>query len=122
MIENFSVAIPKLRALRSLGVQISLDDFGTGYSSLHYLTELPIDIIKIDRSFLAGAMKSNKQAAIVETVVGLAHRLQLTVVAEGVETEEQWKFLKQLHCDKMQGYLISKPVHQAKILEYIYGE
>lgn len=119
LIENFSVAIPKLRALRSMGVQISLDDFGTGYSSLHYLTELPIDIIKIDRSFLAGAMKSNKQAAIVETMVVLAHRLQLTVVAEGVETEEQRQFLKQLCCDKVQGYLISKPVNQAKVYELI---
>lgn len=119
MIENFSVAIPKLRALRSTGVQTSLDDFGTGYSSLHYLTELPIDIIKIDRSFLAGAMESNKQAAIVETMVALAHRLQLTVVAEGVETEEQRQFLKQLCCDKVQGYLISKPVDQAKVYELI---
>lgn len=115
LIENFTVAAPRLYQLRSMGVKISLDDFGTGYSSLRYLRELPINTIKIDRSFLAGAMKNNKQAAIIEMIIELSHRLELTVIAEGVETEEQHRFLQQKNCDKMQGYLISKPVPQSEI-------
>jgi diguanylate cyclase (GGDEF)-like protein/PAS domain S-box-containing protein len=117
LIDKFEVAIPKLHHLRAMGVQISLDDFGTGYSSLSYLKKLPIDTIKIDRTFLMGAMKKNTDAAIIETIIELAHRLQLKVVAEGVETEGQRFFLRKKMCDKIQGYLISKPIPKEKIWE-----
>lgn len=115
LIEKFEVAIPKLYHLRAMGVQISLDDFGTGYSSLSYLKELPIDTVKIDRSFVIGAMKKNTHVAIIETIIELSHRLNLKVVAEGVETEGQRFFLRKKKCDKIQGYLISKPVGKEEI-------
>lgn len=115
LIEKFDVAVPKLHHLRAMGVQISLDDFGTGYSSLSYLKELPIDIVKIDRSFVIGAMKKSTHAAIIETIIELSHRLKLKVVAEGVETEGQRFFLRKKKCDKIQGFLISKPIEKDKI-------
>jgi diguanylate cyclase (GGDEF)-like protein/PAS domain S-box-containing protein len=115
LIDKFEIAVPKLHHLRAIGVQISLDDFGTGYSSLSYLKELPIDTIKIDRTFLIGAMKRNADAAIIETIIELSHRLQLKVVAEGVETEGQRFFLRKKLCDKIQGYLISKPIPKEQI-------
>jgi diguanylate cyclase (GGDEF)-like protein/PAS domain S-box-containing protein len=115
LIEKFDIAVPKLHHLRAMGVQISLDDFGTGYSSLRYLKELPIDIVKIDRSFVNGALKKGTHAAIIETIIELSHRLQLKVVAEGVETEGQRYFLRKKKCDKIQGYLISKPIEKEKV-------
>lgn len=117
LIEKFDIAVPKLHHLRAMGVQISLDDFGTGYSSLSYLKELPIDIVKIDRSFVTGAMKKGTHAAIIETIIELSHRLQLKVVAEGVETEGQRFFLRKKKCDKIQGYLISEPIERGEIWE-----
>lgn len=119
LIEKFEVALPKLHHLRAMGVQISLDDFGTGYSSLSYLKELPIDTVKIDRTFVIDAMKKSAHAAIIETIIELSHRLQLKVVAEGVETEGQRFFLRKKKCDKIQGYLISKPMEKEKIWQYL---
>lgn len=119
LIEKFEVALPKLHHLRAMGVQISLDDFGTGYSSLSYLKELPIDTVKIDRTFVIDAMKKSAHAAIIETIIELSHRLQLKVVAEGVETEGQRFFLRKKKCDKIQGYLISKPMEKERIWQYL---
>jgi diguanylate cyclase (GGDEF)-like protein/PAS domain S-box-containing protein len=110
IMEDIADNIGKLKALRDLGVKISIDDFGTGYSSLAYLTKLPVDSLKIDRSFIAGMLSDADTKTLVSTIISLAHSLRLTVVAEGVETEEQAKTLRQLRCDQAQGYLFSRPV------------
>ncbi len=104
------VAVRTLNELRQLGIKISLDDFGTGYSSLSYLKRLPIDILKIDKSFVDDVTNNSDDAALVEAIITLAHTLNLKVVAEGIETNEQLEFLQRLNCDEWQGYLFSKPV------------
>jgi diguanylate cyclase (GGDEF)-like protein len=107
--------IKKLSAIREMGLQIAIDDFGTGYSSLAYLAKLPVNALKIDRSFII-TMTSNPQSmTIVSTIISLAHSLGLKVIAEGVDAEEQAKFLKLLRCDEMQGYLFSRPAPPDKI-------
>jgi EAL domain-containing protein (putative c-di-GMP-specific phosphodiesterase class I) len=98
-----------LTEVRDLGLRIALDDFGTGYSSLTYLKRFPVDCIKIDQSFVAGVAADAYDAAIVQSVVDLAHAVGLSVVAEGVETPEQLERLCQMGCDQAQGYLFSKP-------------
>jgi len=110
LMDDLDACIQKLSAIRELGVRVAIDDFGTGYSSLRYLARLPIDTLKIDRSFVAMVTESPNDLAIVSAIIVLAHGLNLDVVAEGVETEEQRKFLRLLRCDEMQGFLFSKPV------------
>ncbi|MBI2748060.1 MAG: PAS domain S-box protein [Burkholderiales bacterium] len=102
--------IEKLKAVRDLGVNIAIDDFGTGYSSLGYLARLPVQAVKIDRSFIVKMVDDPDTMTLVSTIISLAHSLRLKVVAEGVESEEQAKFLRLLRCDEMQGYLFSKPL------------
>ncbi|WP_291995013.1 EAL domain-containing protein [Candidatus Accumulibacter sp. ACC003] len=102
--------IERLQRLRALGLGLSLDDFGTGYSSLSYLSRFPVDELKIDRALVKDIVTDTKAAAIATSVIALAHRMQLKVVAEGVETEAQLGYLRQYRCDQMQGYLFSKPV------------
>jgi len=99
-----------LQAIRAMGVTIAIDDFGTGFSSLSYLAKLPLDTLKIDRSFVIDMTTSPQGLALVSTIISLAHSLKLKVVAEGVETEEQSGLLRLMGCDEMQGYLFSKPV------------
>jgi EAL domain-containing protein (putative c-di-GMP-specific phosphodiesterase class I) len=108
-----------LDGLHSLGVQVAIDDFGTGYSSLSYLKDLPVDVLKIDRSFVSDLPGSEASAAIVAAAIELSHRLDLTVVAEGVETEEQYRCLEELGCDLIQGYLVSRPVPAGTLDEVI---
>src|SRR5690606_9493559 len=107
---DIDTAFEQLQRLKRLGVHISIDDFGTGYSSLYYLKTLPIDRLKIDRSFVKEVMLDGSGAAIVSTIAMMAHHLQLKVTAEGVENEEQLEFLKLQNCHEGQGYLFSKPV------------
>jgi diguanylate cyclase (GGDEF)-like protein len=103
-------AIRALKDLKDIGITISVDDFGTGFSSLGYLKRLPIDILKIDKSFVNDVTTDPDDAALVMAIITLAHNLKLKVVAEGVETEEQLRFLRLLRCDQIQGYFFSKPV------------
>jgi len=107
---NYDSGIRTLSSLQNSGVRIAIDDFGTGFSSLAYLKRLPIDILKIDRSFVHDASTDPDDAALVMAIITLAHNLRLKVVAEGVESEEQLKFLHLLRCDEIQGYLFSKPL------------
>jgi len=108
-------SIRKLRALRDAGLRIALDDFGTGYSSLAYLSRLPLDALKIDRSFVHGMTEHADGTSIITAVISLAQALRLKVIAEGVETEEQAQLLRLLRCDQAQGYLFSPPVPVEKL-------
>ncbi|NOV30228.1 bifunctional diguanylate cyclase/phosphodiesterase [Methylomonas sp. ZR1] len=110
VLENINDTISKMHALREMGVRFSLDDFGTGYSSFSYLTQLPFDQLKIDRSFVHNIGIKTSDAVIVQTIIGMAHNLGIEVIAEGVETEAQRLFLEQHGCHACQGFLFSKPV------------
>jgi diguanylate cyclase (GGDEF)-like protein len=110
IMEDVEVNIDKLRRLRELGIGIAIDDFGTGYSSLAYLARLPVQILKIDRTFIVKMLDDEEAMALVQTIISLARTLKLTVIAEGVETEEQADVLTTLRCDQMQGYYFSRPL------------
>ena len=114
LMTNADENIETLNKLNAMGVRIAIDDFGTGYSSLNYLKRLPVDILKIDRSFVSGVTDSRDDAAIVEAIIAMARSLRLTVVAEGVETVEQLKFLQMNNCDEIQGYYFSRPLPVAQ--------
>jgi len=110
LVEEHSGALPTLHDLKALGVRLALDDFGTGYCSLNYLRRFPIDIVKIDQSFVAAIGVDLASSAIVESVARLAHVLQMSVTAEGVETERQRHGLVEVGCELAQGYLFSRPL------------
>jgi EAL domain-containing protein (putative c-di-GMP-specific phosphodiesterase class I) len=110
IMEDIEQVIPKLEALRAVGMGIEIDDFGTGYSSLAYLGKLPVTALKIDRSFVSAMTRTPGDRTIISTIISLAHVLKLFVIAEGVETETQRDLLKSLGCDRMQGYLVSRPM------------
>ena len=116
---NAEQTVRILEEMQSAGISISVDDFGTGYSSLAYLKRFPIDAVKIDRSFVNYVVTDPDDAAIVLAVIGLAHAMELKVVAEGVETEEQLAFLRANACDQIQGYLFSRPLDGAGIAAFL---
>lgn len=119
VMEDIKLSIASLRAIRDMGVRIAIDDFGTGYSSLSYLSRLPVDTLKIDRSFVVDMTEGPEGLALVSAIIALAKSLKLAVVAEGVETDEQSRQLRLLGCDEMQGFLVSKGV-PADIFEARY--
>lgn len=109
-LEDIEYSISVIRKLKDMGLKFSLDDFGTGYSSMNYLKHLPVNNLKIDKSFLDTVMENRNDQTIVSTIIRLAQTLDLVVIAEGVENDDQAVFLKNAHCDKAQGYLYSKPI------------
>lgn len=110
VLDDFDTAREKMRTIRALGVGIALDDFGKGYSSLSYLKHLPFDLLKIDRSFIADMFSSEGSEAIVRAILAMGQALKLHVIAEGVETEQQWQLLRRERCAGCQGYLFARPV------------
>jgi diguanylate cyclase (GGDEF)-like protein/PAS domain S-box-containing protein len=119
LMQDVQENLAKLTAIRELGVQIALDDFGTGFSSLSYLARLPVHTLKIDRSFISVMLDDPSAMTLVSTIISLARALKLETVAEGVELEEQAKILRLLHCDQMQGFLISKPISFDAMTAYL---
>ncbi|MBC7729571.1 MAG: EAL domain-containing protein, partial [Microbacteriaceae bacterium] len=119
LMEHRDVALRALAELRDLGVKLGIDDFGTGYSSLAYLSALPFDCLKIDRSFVIGMQRSPQNVEIVPTIVSLGRTLNKDVVAEGIETHEQLIRLRQLGATVGQGYLLSRPLQPAQISELL---
>jgi diguanylate cyclase (GGDEF)-like protein/PAS domain S-box-containing protein len=115
LMENIETAVNTLNRLHCRGISISIDDFGTGYSSLSYLKNLPINILKIDRSFITDLLTDEYDKNIVSTVISMAVGMNLQVLAEGVETQEQFDLLKEMSCDEIQGYLLSKPIDAMQI-------
>jgi EAL domain-containing protein (putative c-di-GMP-specific phosphodiesterase class I) len=115
LVGDASGCIETLRTLRAAGVRVAIDDFGTGFSSLGRLSELPIDTLKIDRSFTMRLPDDPKGCTLVSTVIGLAHAFDLTTVAEGVETQAQYAYLVRAGCDESQGYLHSRPVPKSEL-------
>lgn len=110
IIQDSKYAVAKMQVLKEMGIHLSIDDFGTGYSSLSYLKTFPIHTLKIDQSFTRNIYADPKDASLVETIIAMAHNLDLKVIAEGVETEEQLQFLQQKQCNEAQGYYFSRPI------------
>jgi len=119
LMQDVEATVAKLWELKALGVRIAMDDFGTGYSSLNYLKRFPIDILKLDQSFVREVNHDATDAAIVSAVISMAHSLDLKVIAEGVETEEQLAFLTKQRCDRIQGYLFSAPLAPDQLEAYL---
>ncbi len=113
LVESIEIATQVLSELERIGVHIALDDFGNGYSGLTYIRTLPIHAIKIDRSFINDIRNNPQDATIVDSIVTLAHKLKMQVVAEGVELLDQLMHLKSINCDQVQGYFLSRPVDAA---------
>ncbi|WP_018926633.1 putative bifunctional diguanylate cyclase/phosphodiesterase [Pseudomonas umsongensis] len=119
LMQNVDATMVALSRLKALGVRLAIDDFGTGYSSLSYLQRFPIDVLKIDQSFIRGLGRDSNDAALVGAIISLGKSLNLTVIAEGVETLEQLNFLKALHCEEGQGYYFSKAVEPDAFVQYL---
>jgi diguanylate cyclase (GGDEF)-like protein len=117
--DDISIAVNTIKSLHELGVELAIDDFGTGYSSLSYLRQFNIDRLKIDQSFIRNALTNNDDAAIARTIIRLGHSLNLKVIAEGVETSDHEKFLREEGCDEVQGFRYSKPVPANEFWEFV---
>ena len=119
LMHDLESSAAKLQRLRDAGVRVAIDDFGTGYSSLRHLAKLPVDTLKIDRSFIQRISSDSDDLTIVSTIISLAHSFRMTCVAEGVETSEQLNVLRLLKCDAAQGYLYSPPIPAEKFPDFI---
>jgi diguanylate cyclase (GGDEF)-like protein/PAS domain S-box-containing protein len=117
LMDDLAGNIAKLRAAKERGLAVAIDDFGTGYSSLGYLSRLPLDALKIDRSFIDGMAEDPQRMSIVTTIISLAHSLELKVIAEGVETASQAQLLRLLRCDEIQGYLVARPLPAEEVAQ-----
>lgn len=122
IIQDSKYAVAKMQQLKEMGIHLSIDDFGTGYSSLSYLKTFPIHTLKIDRSFTRNIYADPKDASLVETIISMAHNLDLTVIAEGVETQEQLQFLQDKQCNEAQGYFFSRPISASAMEAVLQGE
>ena len=122
LVVDMDVGMETIKRLKELGIRISVDDFGTGYSSLSYLSRLPIDCLKIDQSFVQRLSIDSYNVHIIQAIISLAHSLDMNVIAEGIETEEQYEFLRSHGCDKGQGYIISRPISVEAIQEIIFNK
>ncbi|MCG3203245.1 MAG: Chemotaxis response regulator protein-glutamate methylesterase [Gammaproteobacteria bacterium] len=122
LMEDTAASVATLQRLKDFGVSIAIDDFGTGHSSLHYLKRFPIDTLKIDRSFIGNLPNDHDDCTITTAIIGLAHNLGLTVVAEGVETREQVNFLRERQCDEAQGFLFSAALNTSQLTAYLQRE
>jgi len=120
--KSYGLTNHKLEQLRQKGIKIALDDFGQGYSSLSKLHNLPIDTLKVDKVFVDGIISDKSSKAIAEMIIMMGHKIGLTVLAEGVETQEQMDYLTEHKCDKMQGYLFSKPIPEKEVLKLLEGK
>ena len=121
MLTNADVMFSVLRELNEMGLKLAIDDFGTGYSSLSYLRQFPVEKLKIDRSFIKNVAVNSGDAAITTAIIGMGKSLGLKVIAEGVENEEQMAFLREHHCDEIQGYYFSRPISPSEIAERLLG-
>src|SRR5262249_37672261 len=122
LMADLEFAAQALQTLKSSGVRISLDDFGTGYSSLNHIRRFSLDALKIDRGFVNGVTSDSDDATIVTAVIGLAHNLQLRVIAEGVETQAHLEFLRAHGCDEAQGYYFARPLAREAITRMLAGQ
>ena len=120
LMRDVSSAMQTLNELKHLGLCIAVDDFGTGYSSLNYLKQFPIDVLKIDRSFVDGLPDGEQDAQIARAIIAMAHSLNMMVIAEGVESHAQLEFLREHGCDEVQGYLLGRPM-QARQFSAQFG-
>ncbi len=121
MLQDMENTIPRLQALRNMGIRIAMDDFGTGYSSMSYLNLLPLDTLKIDRAFVQKIGSTEDADAIVKTMVNLGKMLGLKVTSEGIETNEQSDYVSSLGCDNGQGYLFARPLNDLALEDFIVG-
>jgi len=112
-------ALVILQELKTLGVKLAIDDFGTGYSSLNYLKQFPIDYLKIDQSFIFDILDDRDDRDITDSIILLGHRLNMSLVAEGVETKAHVELLRGMHCDILQGYYFSKPIPKQALIDFL---
>lgn len=122
LIESFEQIKDKIDQIRAMGVKICLDDFGTGYSSINYLTKLPLDVLKLDKSLLVGLVNDAKSQKVLENLICMAHGIGIQVVAEGVETRQQMELVQYLGCNYVQGYYISRPMTKAMLIEQLVSD
>jgi EAL domain-containing protein (putative c-di-GMP-specific phosphodiesterase class I) len=122
LMDDMAYTLETLNDLKAMGVELAIDDFGTGYSSLSYLKQFPIDRLKIDRAFVTGLPDDVEDQRITQAILAIAHSFNLTVVAEGVETPAQLRFLTGQGCDAGQGYLFGKPVAASKLTDMLHRQ
>jgi EAL domain-containing protein (putative c-di-GMP-specific phosphodiesterase class I) len=123
VLENIDTMLEKLNTIKAMGVNISIDDFGTGYSSFSYIKQLPANTLKLDMDFIKDIPENKADMAVVDGMIMLAHNLGMKVVAEGVESQEQYDFLTEHNCDLIQGYFINKPLSEERfVAEYMSKE
>jgi EAL domain-containing protein (putative c-di-GMP-specific phosphodiesterase class I) len=119
LMQNIDATVTALNRIKALGVRLAIDDFGTGYSSLSYLRRFPVDVLKIDQSFIRSLSSDSNDAALVSAIISLGRSLKLTIIAEGVETLQQLDFLKAHQCEEGQGYYFSKAVEPDAFVRYL---